>query len=156
MAELTVIGSGGVTLAVFTDGDPAAPPVLLVHGYPDTHAVWDASFDFVRLAEGTISYRWAALEDAFMLELGLPMGIGRALHFLCLLYVASCSVVSIFYRRSAASAMICFDVGLERIRPQSPISLKEPVCVTVNRPTSSAIGIVFPATTTTPLPVPKT
>jgi pimeloyl-ACP methyl ester carboxylesterase len=28
-------------LAVFTDGDPAAPPVLLVHGYPDTHEVWD-------------------------------------------------------------------------------------------------------------------
>jgi pimeloyl-ACP methyl ester carboxylesterase len=42
MAEQTVTGAGGVRLAVFTDGDPAAPPVLLVHGYPDTHRVWDA------------------------------------------------------------------------------------------------------------------
>jgi pimeloyl-ACP methyl ester carboxylesterase len=42
MAEQTVTGAGGVQLAVFTDGDPTAPPVLLVHGYPDTHLVWDA------------------------------------------------------------------------------------------------------------------
>jgi pimeloyl-ACP methyl ester carboxylesterase len=31
----------GLRLAVFTDGEPDAPPVLLVHGYPDTHRVWD-------------------------------------------------------------------------------------------------------------------
>ncbi|RAY13938.1 hypothetical protein DPM19_16705 [Actinomadura craniellae] len=31
----------GVDLAVFEQGDPARPTVLLVHGYPDTHAVWD-------------------------------------------------------------------------------------------------------------------
>jgi pimeloyl-ACP methyl ester carboxylesterase len=37
----TVI-SGGVPLAVFTSGDPAKATVLLVHGYPDTHRVWDA------------------------------------------------------------------------------------------------------------------
>jgi pimeloyl-ACP methyl ester carboxylesterase len=42
MAEQSVTGAGGVQLAVFTDGDPTAPPVLLVHGYPDTHRVWDA------------------------------------------------------------------------------------------------------------------
>lgn len=36
-----VTAPDGVRLAVFTDGDPAAPPVLLVHGYPDTHRVWD-------------------------------------------------------------------------------------------------------------------
>ena len=35
------ISSGGVELAVFELGDPANPPVLLVHGYPDTHRVWD-------------------------------------------------------------------------------------------------------------------
>lgn len=35
------VTSGGVELAVFELGDPAAPPVLLVHGYPDTHRVWD-------------------------------------------------------------------------------------------------------------------
>jgi len=31
----------GVDLAVFERGDPAAPTVLLVHGYPDTHLLWD-------------------------------------------------------------------------------------------------------------------
>lgn len=35
------VTSGGVDLAVFELGDPTAPPVLLVHGYPDTHRVWD-------------------------------------------------------------------------------------------------------------------
>jgi NAD(P)-dependent dehydrogenase (short-subunit alcohol dehydrogenase family)/pimeloyl-ACP methyl ester carboxylesterase len=35
------VTSGGVELAVFELGDPANPPVLLVHGYPDTHRVWD-------------------------------------------------------------------------------------------------------------------
>lgn len=33
--------SGDVRLAVFEDGPADAPTVLLVHGYPDTHAVWD-------------------------------------------------------------------------------------------------------------------
>ena len=41
MAELTVTGASGVRLAVFTEGAPTTPPVLLVHGYPDTHEVWD-------------------------------------------------------------------------------------------------------------------
>ncbi len=31
-----------VPLAIFSSGDPAAPVVLLLHGYPDTHTVWDA------------------------------------------------------------------------------------------------------------------
>ncbi|MEU9077328.1 SDR family oxidoreductase [Kitasatospora sp. NPDC004745] len=35
------VHSGGLALAVFEQGDPDAPTVLLVHGYPDTHAVWD-------------------------------------------------------------------------------------------------------------------
>jgi pimeloyl-ACP methyl ester carboxylesterase len=35
------VTSGGVPLAVFGSGDPAKPTVLLVHGYPDTHRVWD-------------------------------------------------------------------------------------------------------------------
>ena len=35
------VTSGGVEIAVFELGDPANPPVLLVHGYPDTHRVWD-------------------------------------------------------------------------------------------------------------------
>ncbi|MEU9040214.1 MULTISPECIES: SDR family oxidoreductase [unclassified Kitasatospora] len=35
------VHSGGLPLAVFEQGDPDAPTVLLVHGYPDTHTVWD-------------------------------------------------------------------------------------------------------------------
>ncbi|MGV9771499.1 SDR family oxidoreductase [Streptosporangium sp. NPDC003464] len=35
------VESGDVRLALFEEGDPAAPTVLLVHGYPDTHRVWD-------------------------------------------------------------------------------------------------------------------
>lgn len=31
----------GVDLAVYEQGDPTWPTVLLMHGYPDTHAVWD-------------------------------------------------------------------------------------------------------------------
>ncbi|HEY3870298.1 MAG TPA: alpha/beta fold hydrolase [Actinocrinis sp.] len=36
----TVVSSG-IRLAVFEDGDPADQTVLLVHGYPDTHRIWD-------------------------------------------------------------------------------------------------------------------
>ncbi|MEV3925592.1 SDR family oxidoreductase [Actinomadura coerulea] len=39
----------GVDLAVYEQGDPSRPTVLLVHGYPDTHAVWDETA--ARLAE---------------------------------------------------------------------------------------------------------
>jgi NAD(P)-dependent dehydrogenase (short-subunit alcohol dehydrogenase family)/pimeloyl-ACP methyl ester carboxylesterase len=35
------VESGDVRLAVFEEGDPADPTVLLLHGYPDTHRVWD-------------------------------------------------------------------------------------------------------------------
>ncbi|MFI9272729.1 SDR family oxidoreductase [Kitasatospora sp. NPDC052896] len=37
----STVHSAGVALAVFAQGDPEAPTVLLVHGYPDTHRVWD-------------------------------------------------------------------------------------------------------------------
>ncbi|MDH6575207.1 SDR family oxidoreductase [Kitasatospora sp. MAP5-34] len=37
----STVHSGGLPLAVFEEGDPANPTVLLVHGYPDTHVVWD-------------------------------------------------------------------------------------------------------------------
>lgn len=36
-----IVRSGDVRLAVWTAGDPAHPTVVLVHGYPDTHVVWD-------------------------------------------------------------------------------------------------------------------
>jgi len=35
------VTSGGIDLAVFEEGNQAGPVVLLVHGYPDTHEVWD-------------------------------------------------------------------------------------------------------------------
>ncbi|MBE1589400.1 SDR family oxidoreductase [Nonomuraea angiospora] len=35
------VESGDVRLAVFEEGDPANPTVLLLHGYPDTHRVWN-------------------------------------------------------------------------------------------------------------------
>lgn len=40
----SVISPDGVELAVVAEGtnDPRRPAVLLVHGYPDTHRVWDA------------------------------------------------------------------------------------------------------------------
>ncbi|NUT51296.1 MAG: alpha/beta fold hydrolase [Saccharothrix sp.] len=41
-SEATVIvESQGARLAVFEQGDRSAPTVVLVHGYPDTHRVWD-------------------------------------------------------------------------------------------------------------------
>lgn len=38
----SVVSPDGVELAVFAEGDPQWPAILLVHGYPDTHRVWDA------------------------------------------------------------------------------------------------------------------
>ena len=35
------VTSDGVKLAVYEQGDPAKPTVLLVHGYPDTHLMWN-------------------------------------------------------------------------------------------------------------------
>jgi pimeloyl-ACP methyl ester carboxylesterase len=40
-SEQTVVGSGGVELHARHAGDPDRPTVVLVHGYPDTSAVWD-------------------------------------------------------------------------------------------------------------------
>lgn len=43
MADATArsVRGDGLDLALRTWGDPAAPTVLLVHGFPDTSAVWD-------------------------------------------------------------------------------------------------------------------
>ncbi|MGQ0840803.1 SDR family oxidoreductase [Actinokineospora sp.] len=49
VARRRTVRSGDVDLAVFTQGDAASPTVLLVHGFPDTHRLWDAMAD--RLAE---------------------------------------------------------------------------------------------------------
>jgi pimeloyl-ACP methyl ester carboxylesterase len=43
------VRNGDIELAVFEAGDPEAPTVLLVHGWPDTHQLWHAVTD--RLAD---------------------------------------------------------------------------------------------------------
>jgi pimeloyl-ACP methyl ester carboxylesterase len=35
------VRTGGLDLAVFEIGDPSRPTVLMVHGWPDTHQLWD-------------------------------------------------------------------------------------------------------------------
>ncbi|WP_235926072.1 SDR family oxidoreductase [Actinokineospora pegani] len=40
-ARRRVVRQGDVDLAVFEQGDSSSPTVVLVHGYPDTHAMWD-------------------------------------------------------------------------------------------------------------------
>lgn len=41
-AAVRYVRSGDVQLAVYLQGNPQHPVVLLVHGYPDDHTVWDA------------------------------------------------------------------------------------------------------------------
>lgn len=77
---MRTVTSGGVRLAVFEEGPEDAPTVLLVHGYPDTHTVWDdvaaalsARFRVVRYdvrgagqsdsPRGTAAYRLDQLRD---------------------------------------------------------------------------------------------
>lgn len=35
------VASGSITLHAVTEGNPDSPPLVLVHGYPDNHRVWD-------------------------------------------------------------------------------------------------------------------
>ncbi|WP_344454378.1 alpha/beta fold hydrolase [Actinomadura kijaniata] len=42
-----VVRGDGVDLAVHEKGEPGHPTVLLVHGYPDTHVVWDGVADLL-------------------------------------------------------------------------------------------------------------
>ena len=35
------MSSAGVSIAVTAAGDPTAPPIVLIHGYPDTKGVWE-------------------------------------------------------------------------------------------------------------------
>ena len=37
---MRVTGDGGVGIEVFVDGPVDGPPVLLLHGWPDTHDLW--------------------------------------------------------------------------------------------------------------------
>ena len=36
----STVNNGDVALAVFEAGDPSRPPLVLVHGWPDTHLLW--------------------------------------------------------------------------------------------------------------------
>jgi len=50
------VTSGGVRLAVFESGDQARPVVLLVHGYPSTHKLWDAVADDLAIDHHVVRY----------------------------------------------------------------------------------------------------
>lgn len=52
----SVLTPDGLKLAVRTEGDPARPPVLLVHGYPDTHRVWDGAAAALAASHHVIRY----------------------------------------------------------------------------------------------------
>jgi pimeloyl-ACP methyl ester carboxylesterase len=90
--------SHGVRLAVWEEGAPDGPVVLLVHGYPDTHRVWDdvaaalvaAGFRVVRYdtrgagvsgvpAEGLRGYRLDRLADD-LLAVADAVSPGRPVH----------------------------------------------------------------------------
>ena len=79
-----VSGAGGITLAVTergpADGSPDAPVVLLVHGYPDTQAVWEPVAE--RLAERhrvvTYDVRGAGASDAVDRTAGFRLDVSAA------------------------------------------------------------------------------
>ena len=48
--ERRTVRRGEVELAVFVGGNPDGPPVVLVHGWPDTHHLWSGVVD--QLADG--------------------------------------------------------------------------------------------------------
>ncbi|GAA2377935.1 alpha/beta fold hydrolase [Nonomuraea africana] len=45
---MRLIASDDVRLALYEQGDPANPTVVLLHGYPDDHRVWDQVADLLR------------------------------------------------------------------------------------------------------------
>ncbi|UUZ58252.1 alpha/beta fold hydrolase [Nocardioides sp. B-3] len=48
--------SGDARLAVFEHGDPSSETVLLVHGWPDTHAVWDGVVSLLAASFHVVTY----------------------------------------------------------------------------------------------------
>lgn len=54
--ERRVVGFGGLSLAVQERGDGANPTVVLVHGYPDDHAVWDLVADRLAADHHVVTY----------------------------------------------------------------------------------------------------
>ncbi len=62
----TVITVDGLGLAVFERGEPEAPTIVLVHGYPDTSAVWNPVADLLASRFHVVTYdvRGAGASDA--------------------------------------------------------------------------------------------
>src|SRR5438309_1175852 len=60
-----VTSTDGVTLAVYEHGDPAAPTIVAVHGYPDNHSVWDGVVELLsdRFHVVTYDVRGAGASD---------------------------------------------------------------------------------------------
>ncbi len=50
------ITRAGVRLAIVSDGDPAAPTVILIHGYPDTKEVWRPVMDLLASDFHVVAY----------------------------------------------------------------------------------------------------
>jgi pimeloyl-ACP methyl ester carboxylesterase len=50
------VSRDGVDLAVFEGGDDAGPTLVLVHGWPDTHHVWDGVADLLAPDHHLVSY----------------------------------------------------------------------------------------------------
>ena len=51
-----VDASDGTRLAVYEDGNPDGPTVVLVHGWPDSHVLWDSVVDNLRDTHRLIRY----------------------------------------------------------------------------------------------------
>ncbi|WP_323121174.1 alpha/beta fold hydrolase [Burkholderia alba] len=64
--ETLTVQSGGVRLAVYLSGPRDAPPLILVHGYPDSARVWDRVRDELDSRYRVIAYdvRGAGASDA--------------------------------------------------------------------------------------------
>jgi len=62
----TITTPDSLSLAVWEHGDPSAPTVVLVHGYPDTHAVWDGVIRLLADDHHVVAYdvRGAGASDA--------------------------------------------------------------------------------------------
>ena len=62
----TITTSDSLSLAVWEHGDPSAPTVVLVHGYPDTHVVWDGVVRLLADDHHVVTYdvRGAGASDA--------------------------------------------------------------------------------------------
>lgn len=62
----SITTSDNLSLAVWEHGDAAAPTVVLVHGYPDSHRVWDGAIEHLAVDHHVVAYdvRGAGASDA--------------------------------------------------------------------------------------------